>query len=134
MKLHKRTKIAGWSKLKPLLSLFAAVASVFVADARNLVWMGAAGDSLANPAKWYIQSPWAAANDTPGPDDKIVIAIDHPLTLDVTNATDMDIVNGCAGICLPESTSKCYITVPDGCDKSITVPIVGAYDPLSGDL
>ena len=134
MNLHKRAKIVGWGKFKPLLSLFAAAAMVFVADARNLVWMGTAGDSLANPAKWYIQSPWGVANDTPGPDDKIVIAIDHPLTFDVTNATDMDIVNGCAGICLPESTSKCHITLPDGCDKSITAPIVGAYDPLSGDV
>ena len=34
MKLHKATEIRGWDKLKPLLSLFAAVA-VYVADAAS---------------------------------------------------------------------------------------------------
>ena len=47
--------------------------------------------------------------------------------------TLLGVVNGCDGICLAESTSKCYVIAPEGCDKSITAPIVGAYNPLSGN-
>ena len=120
-------------KMTIFLSL-GVMSMVGAAVARNLVWLGSPGDSFANPGKWNIQDTPTYSDTPPGPDDKIVIGLNHPLTLDVTNDTDLGIVNGCLGICLAEVNCICNIVVPEGCDKSILVPIVGDYNVLSGSI
>ena len=124
---------ARW-EIRWILTALAVCIMSGVASARNLVWTGTVGDSFTAPNKWSIQDTSTYSDTPPGPNDKIVIGIHRPITVDLTDETNLDIVNGCLGICLAESTSKCYIVAPQGSDASITVPIVGGYNPDSGIL
>ena len=133
-KLTKTPRKWGGGELAASLLLMGSLLAAGTAEARNLVWKGTVGDSFATPSLWNIQDTPNFSETPPGPDDKIVISISKPITLDLTDDVNLGVVNGCLGICLAESTSKCYIIAPDGSDKSITAPIVGAYNPLSGDL
>lgn len=109
----------------------AVCALPFAGMAENLVWMGAeTSGNLNNPACWNLKEPWGPANAVPGSDDKIIIAVGRPLMLDVTNESDMGVINGSKGIYLWEKTSTCNIVAPEGCDRSITVPIVGGDEPV----
>ncbi len=103
-----------------------------VASARRLVWMGSQSDKWNVASKWYVQSPWTQSDTCPAADDYIVVAIDHPLRLDVTDADNLAVLNGCAGVCLPEGTSKFTINAPQDSDTTISVPICGGYEPTSG--
>lgn len=119
---------------RKLMAAICVAAAVFAAKARNLVWTGDVGDSFTAPNKWSIQDTSTYSTTPPGPDDKIVIGIHKPITVDISDETNLGVVNGCLGICLAETTSKCYIVAPEGYDRSITVPIVGSYNTAKGDL
>ena len=103
-----------------------------VASARRLVWMGSQSDKWNVASKWYVQSPWTQSDTYPGADDYIVVAINSPLTLDVTDADNLAVLNGSAGVCLPEETSRFTIDAPQDSDTTISVPIVGGYNPATG--
>ena len=88
-KLAKMAKNMGGDKLSTCLLLLSIFAMIGTAEARNLVWTGTVGDSFENPAKWNIQNTSTHSTTKPGPGDIIVIGINKPITLDLSDDTNL---------------------------------------------
>lgn len=125
-----------YNPMAVIKALLAASCIVTCMDtsARRLVWLGNADSSWKDTSLWYVQSPWGKADSYPGSGDEIVVATDHPLVLDATNADDLEVLNGSKGVCLPETTSLFRIIAANDSPVTVSVPIVGGYDVDEGNV
>ena len=112
----------------------AAVAAVsLAAGAKEYLWIGSGqANDWTDLKNWQIRSSTETVTRLPGSGDSVWVGIPHPLRLDASDAESLAVLNAVDIVHLAESTSDGYITVPEGTDASITVPIVGGSEVAGG--
>ena len=95
----------------------------------EFIWNGKAGDGRwKNPGNWQMRSGTTSQLGYPSTGDSIWVAIDYPMTLNVSDAESVAVLNSVDIVHLPETRSDFRITVPEGSDVTVTKPIAGGSD------
>ena len=109
-----------------LWTVFAAMTAAGVAMAENYVWTGGGADAKwTTAANWYVQTPWQQATECPKAGDVILVGIDFPMPLDLSDAESVGVLNSVTSVQLAESGSIFNVSVPSGADVTIDTPIRG---------
>ena len=109
-----------------LWTVVAAMTAAGVAMAENYVWTGGGADAKwTTAANWYVQTPWQQATECPKAGDVILVGIDSPMPLDLSDVESVGVLNSVKSVQLAEPGSIFNVSIPSGADVTINAPIRG---------